>query len=205
MFDRIMYFSLLFAMFPGTDYAPYILWPDNFSKIFLLKFFSLFLTTLYSMWNLSSPTRIWIWTSAMKAQSLNWTTRKVPDHIIIDFKSQSLNIIVVQSLSHVLLFATPWTPALQASLSFTISQSLLRFMSTESVMLPNHLILHLPLLSPIYLPSHNVLSPEAQNPFPLSSHFSIIYHLLLKWYITFPAYLLLLVFTSLWSSHVQTK
>ena len=133
----------------------------------------------------------------MKAQSLNWTTRKVPDHIIIDFKSQSLNIIVVQSLSHVLLFATPWTAALQASLSFTISQSLLRFMSTESVMLPNHLILHLPLLSPIYLPSHNVLSPEVQNPFPLSSHFSIIYHLLLKWYITFPAYLLLLVFTSL--------
>ena len=41
---------------------------------------------------------------------------------------------------------TPWTAAHQASLSFTISQSLLRFMSIESVMLPNHLILCRPLL-----------------------------------------------------------
>ena len=40
--------------------------------------------------------------------------------------------------------ATPWTAACQASLSFTISQSLLRFMSIESVMLSNHLILWSP-------------------------------------------------------------
>ena len=38
---------------------------------------------------------------------------------------------VVQSLSHVRLFATPWTAVRQGSLSFTISQSLLRFMSVE--------------------------------------------------------------------------
>ena len=49
--------------------------------------------------------------------------------------------IAVQSLSHVLLFATPWTASCQASLSFTISQSLLKFISIESVMLSNHLIL----------------------------------------------------------------
>ena len=55
---------------------------------------------------------------------------------------------VVQSLSHVQLFGMPWTAALQASLSFTISRSLLRFMSTEWVMLSNHLILLLPLPSP---------------------------------------------------------
>ena len=43
--------------------------------------------------------------------------------------------LVVQSLSHVWLFATPWTAARQTSLSSTVSQSLLKFMSIESVML----------------------------------------------------------------------
>ena len=57
-------------------------------------------------------------------------------------------IVVVQSLSHVPVFATPWTAASQASLSFTISQSLLKLMSIESVMPSNHLILCCPLLLP---------------------------------------------------------
>ena len=52
----------------------------------------------------------------------------------------------VQSLSHVWLFATPWIIARQASLSVTNSQSSLRLMSIESVMLSNHLILCRPLL-----------------------------------------------------------
>ena len=52
----------------------------------------------------------------------------------------------VQSLSHVRLFVTPWTAARQASLSFTISQSLLKLMSIESVMPSNHLVLYCPLL-----------------------------------------------------------
>ena len=56
--------------------------------------------------------------------------------------------IVIQSLSCVKLFGTPWMAACQASLSFTISQSLLKFMSIELVMLSNHLILHRPLLLP---------------------------------------------------------
>ena len=150
MFDQLMYFSLLFAMLPRTAHAPYNLWPDNFSKIFSLNFFPLFLTTLYIACGILVPQPgTESGTPAMEAQSLNWTTRKVPDHIIINFKLQSLNIIVVQSLSHVLLFATPWTAAPQASLSFTISWSLLRFMSTESVMLSNHLILRLPAYTPI--------------------------------------------------------
>ena len=46
-------------------------------------------------------------------------------------------IIVVQSLSRVQLFATPWTAACQASLSFTVSHGLLKLMSTESVMPSN--------------------------------------------------------------------
>ena len=56
------------------------------------------------------------------------------------------DILVVQSLSHVRLFATPWTIARQASLSFTISQSLVKLMSIELVMPSNYLILCCPLL-----------------------------------------------------------
>ena len=51
----------------------------------------------------------------------------------------------VQSLSRVRLFATPWTAARQASLSYTNSQSLLKLMSIESVMPSSHLILCRPL------------------------------------------------------------
>ena len=63
----------------------------------------------------------------------------------------------VQLLSYIQLFVTPWTVALQASLSFTISQSLLKFMSIESVMPSNHLILRcLLLLLPSIFPSIRV-------------------------------------------------
>ena len=61
-------------------------------------------------------------------------------------------IVLVQLLSHIQLFATPWTAAHQAFLSFTVSQSLLKLMSIESVMPSNHLILchHLFFLSSIF-------------------------------------------------------
>ena len=69
--------------------------------------------------------------------------------------------IVVQLLSHVQFFATPWTAACQAALSFTISQSLLKLMSIESVILSHHLILCHPLLFlPSVLPSIRVFSNE---------------------------------------------
>ena len=68
----------------------------------------------------------------------------------------------VQSLSRVRLFATPWTAALQASLSITKSQSLLKLMSIESVMPSNHLILCRPLLLLLsVLPSIRVFSNES--------------------------------------------
>ena len=69
--------------------------------------------------------------------------------------------VVVQSLSCLRPFVTPWTPARQASLSFTISQSLLKLMSIESVMPSKHLILCRPLLllSSIF-PSIRVFSSE---------------------------------------------
>ena len=67
---------------------------------------------------------------------------------------------IVQSLSHVQPFATPWTTHL-ASLTFTISQSLLRFLSIEFVMLSNHLILcHPLLLLPSIFPNIRVFSKE---------------------------------------------
>ena len=55
-------------------------------------------------------------------------------------------VVAAQSLSHVWLFATPWTAEHQTSLSFTISESLLKLTSIELVMPSNHLILCYPLL-----------------------------------------------------------
>ena len=52
----------------------------------------------------------------------------------------------VQLFSHVQLFVTPWTAERQTSLSITNSQSLLKFVSIESMMPSNHLILCCPLL-----------------------------------------------------------
>ena len=70
--------------------------------------------------------------------------------------------VVVHSLSHVWLFATPWTAARQAALSITNSQSLLKLMSIESVMLSNHLIFCHPLLvTPSIFPSIRIFSNES--------------------------------------------
>ena len=68
----------------------------------------------------------------------------------------------VQSLTRVRLFATPWTVAHQASLSFTNSQNLLKLTSIESVMPSNHLILCCPLLHLLSIfPSIRVFSNES--------------------------------------------
>ena len=73
-----------------------------------------------------------------------------------------VTFFVIQLLSHVQLFATPWTIACQASLSFTISWSLLKLMSIESVMPSNLLILcHPLLLLPSIFPSIRVFSNES--------------------------------------------
>ena len=68
----------------------------------------------------------------------------------------------VQLLSHVQLFVTPWTTAHQASLFIANAQSLLKFMSIESVMPSNHLTLFHPLLlPPSAVPSIRVFSNES--------------------------------------------
>ena len=74
----------------------------------------------------------------------------------------SVHFSSVQSLSHVHLFATPWTASSQASLSITNSQSLLKPMSIASVMPSNHLTLCRPLLlPPSIFPSIRVFSNES--------------------------------------------
>ena len=71
-------------------------------------------------------------------------------------------VVIVQLLSCVWLFSTPWIAARQSSLSFTISWSLLKFMSIELVMSSNHLILCPPLLLlPSAFPSIRVFSHES--------------------------------------------
>ena len=72
---------------------------------------------------------------------------------------------VIQSLSRIRLFVTPWTAAHQVSLSFTISQSFLKLMSIESVMLSSHLILQPPFPFAFSLSQH-------QGPFPMSQFFT---------------------------------
>ena len=83
---------------------------------------------------------------------------------LLRYKRQNYNVfmvVVVQSPSHVPLFVTTWTTACQASLSFTISWSLTKFMSIESVMPSNRLILWCPLLLlPSIFPSIRIFSNE---------------------------------------------
>ena len=71
--------------------------------------------------------------------------------------SSSILLVFVQLFSHVQLFATPWTAAHQAALSFTISRSLLKLMSVRSVMPSTHLFLCHPLLLLPIFPSISIL------------------------------------------------
>ena len=92
------------------------------------------------------------------------TSIQIPiyNYFLYCLKISHVQFSSVQSLSHVWLFATPWTAAFQASLSITNSQSLLKLMSIESVMPSNHLILYHPLLLlPSIFPSIRVFSNES--------------------------------------------
>ena len=95
-------------------------------------------------------------------------------------------LVVVQSLSRVQLFATPWTAAHQASLSSTISQSLFKFTSIESVLLSNHLILYCPLLLlPSILPSIRALQSGLPIKWPKYWSFTISPTYEYSWLISF--------------------
>ena len=86
-------------------------------------------------------------------------------------------VVVAQLLSHVQLFATPWTAAHQSSL-FTISWSSLKLMSIESVMPSNHLILCRPLLlPPSIFPSIKVFSNESALGIRWPKHWSFSFNI----------------------------
>ena len=109
------------------------------------------------------PTRLLcLWDSPGKnkgARSKSKICRELTDVPVC--VSRLVQFSSVQLLSHVWLFATPWTAACQASLSITNSQSLLKLMSIESVMPSNHLILCRPLLLlPSIFPNIRVFSNE---------------------------------------------
>ena len=105
-----------------------------------------------------SFTRNMSYQSTLKHQWYTSVIYQLKLHSNFDFKW----FLVVQSLSHVRLFSTPWTAASQACLSFTISQSLLTLMFIESVMASKHLALCRPLLLlPLIFSSTRVFSNES--------------------------------------------
>ena len=106
------------------------------------------------------------------------------------FKDQSISIVwelVVQLLNHVRLFATPWTAAHQASLSFTISQSLCKLTFIESVMPSNHLIPCRPLLLlPSIFPSIRIFSNHSALCIRWPKLFSLFAHYLKSFVMSLP-------------------
>ena len=109
--------------------------------------------------NSSQITQIIVSTSFSELQTTNSST-----HVFVYLINYLilLTVVVVQLLRHVWLFVTPWNAAHQGSLSFTISWHLFKFISIESVMLFNHLILNRSLLLlPLIFPSIRVFSDES--------------------------------------------
>ena len=96
---------------------------------------------LVPYWVFTVSRSIWehiIISKGMTPKSWSWNNAKITAVFFL--------LVVVQLLTCIWLFATPWIAAHQASLSFTSCQSLLKLMSIESVMPSNHLILCYPLL-----------------------------------------------------------
>ena len=114
-----------------------------------------------------------------------YKVNKLPGYIIQHRKYTQCFVVTingisvsVQSLSCVWLSVTPWTAACQASLSITISQSLLKLMSIKSVMPSNHLILcHPLLLSPSIFPSNRVFSNESALHIRWPQYWSFSYNI----------------------------
>ena len=128
------------------------------------------------------------------------------DHLEVSYKTNilwlfdsSTIVIVVQSLGHVRLFVTPWTSACQASLSFTISLSLLKLMSIESVMLSNQFIFCHPLLPTSIFPSIRVFFNE------LALHIRWPKYRSFSFSITPSAIMILAIYPQEQSTYVYTK
>ena len=114
----------------------------------------------YTLWDHSKLLRVY-W-SQNKLLGFVWYYNEYIDQFRKNVYLGNIEIFSVQSVSRVQLFANPWTAARQASLSITNSQNLLKFMSIESVIASNHLILCHPLLPlPSIFPSIKVFSNES--------------------------------------------
>ena len=124
--------------------------------LLLVKVFAELKKVLSLKWK-NPPYEAFNWWEGWKAES--WVTQLI---LRLQDLWQSVSQSV-QSLSHVRLFATPWTAVCQASLSITNSQSLLKFMSIESMMPSNHLILCRPLLVPSTFPNIRVFFNLSQH------------------------------------------
>ena len=118
------------------------------------------------MWNLCKIPFDVLWYHQICVKSLRDNHHVIYHHIFPNiYIFLFWRKLVVQRLSHVWLFATLWTAAHQVSLSITISWSLLKFMSIESVMPSNHLIFCCPFSSCLQsfpdLSQHQVFSNES--------------------------------------------
>ena len=130
-------------MFHTSDILPYLCEDFN-DSVFVLLHFGLILISLNSLIPQIFFLILKCWLSQECLELLSIWPVSVSSTFSVGWSGSVFSwgtSEVVQSLSHVWLFAPPWTAACQASLSFTISWSLLKFMSLESVMPSNHLIL----------------------------------------------------------------
>ena len=138
-----------------------MVWFHSFTLVLNSILFSgVFIVYSLFCWRIS-----WLLPSSGKYEKKNLLNNCV--HVLfqllwISLKEHTTASYVVQLLSPVQLFVTPWTAAHQASLSFTIFLSLLKLMSTESLIPSNSLILCLPLLLLLSIfPSIRVFSNES--------------------------------------------
>ena len=157
---------LLSSVFPSirvfsNESVLFIRWPKYWSFSFnispsmnIQKWFPLGLTGLISLQS-KGLSRVFSYTTVQKHHFFGTQLSLWSNSHIHTFSS-------VQLLSRVQLLMTPWTAARQASLSFTVSQSLFKLMSIDSVMPSNHLILcHLLRLLPSIFPRITIFSNES--------------------------------------------
>ena len=115
------------------------------------------------------------------AKTWKWPKRPSTSEWIKKMWYISVQFTSVQSLSRVQLFATPWTEGCQVSLAITNSQSLLKLMSIESVMLSNHLIFCCPLLLPSIFPSIRMFYNESVLCIRWPKYWSFSQHHSFQW------------------------
>ena len=143
-------FAYFIAFIPGclVVFLCYCKWHSS------LKFIFLFIVC----WHIETSKFL---QKKKKKTKLEYYHFETPSELMYLGIEQQQLFISVQLLSHVCLFAAPWTAALQASLSITNSWSILKLMSIESVMPSSHLILCHPFLLPLSIfPRIRVFSSE---------------------------------------------